>query len=106
MNQKKLENVLGNVVEDCVNNVGVDLNTASASLLEYVSGISKTLAKNIVAFREENGQFTTRKQLLKVAKLGPRLLNSVQVSLESEMEKNLWIIQVFILKVIQQLKNF
>lgn len=72
MNQKKLENVLGNVVEDCVNNVGVDLNTASASLLEYVSGISKTLAKNIVAYREENGQFTTRKQLLKVAKLGPK----------------------------------
>ena len=59
-------------MEDCVNNVGVDLNTASASLLEYVSGISKTLAKNIVAFREENGQFTTRKQLLKVAKLGPK----------------------------------
>lgn len=72
MNQKKLENVLGNVVEDCVNNVGVDLNTASASLLEYVSGISKALAKNIVAYREENGQFTTRKQLLKVAKLGPK----------------------------------
>ena len=59
-------------MEDCVNKVGVDLNTASASLLEYVSGINKTLAKNIVAYREENGAFKTRKQLLKVAKLGPK----------------------------------
>ncbi len=72
MNQKKLSEALGNVVEDCVNNVGVDLNTASASLLEYVSGISKSIAKNIVAYREENGKFTSRKQLLKVAKLGPK----------------------------------
>lgn len=72
MNQKKLGEVLGNVVEDCVNNVGVDLNTASASLLEYVSGINKTLAKNIVEYREENGKFTTRKELLKVSKLGPK----------------------------------
>lgn len=72
MNQKKLEATLGNVVEDCVNNVGVDLNTASAPLLEYVSGINKTLAKNIVKYREENGQFTTRKDLLKVSKLGPK----------------------------------
>lgn len=72
MNQKKLGEALENVVEDCVNNVGVDLNTASASLLEYVSGISKTIAKNIVAYREENGRFTDRKQLLKVAKLGPK----------------------------------
>jgi uncharacterized protein len=60
------------VVEDCVNNVGVDLNTASASLLEYISGITKTIAKNIVTYREENGRFTNRKQLLKVAKLGPK----------------------------------
>ncbi len=60
------------VVEDCVNKVGVDLNTASASLLEYVSGISKTVAKNIVAYREENGRFTNRRQLLKVGKLGPK----------------------------------
>lgn len=72
MNQKKLEEALGNVVEDCVNNVGVDLNTASAPLLEYVSGISKAVAKNIVTYREENGQFSSRKELLKVAKLGPK----------------------------------
>mgnify|MGYP005805042731 CR=1 FL=1 len=72
MNQKKLSEALGGVVEDCVNRVGVDLNTASASLLEYVSGISKTLAKNIVAYREENGRFEARGQLLKVAKLGPK----------------------------------
>lgn len=72
MNQKKLGETLEGVVEDCVNKVGVDLNTASASLLEYVSGITKTIAKNIVAYREENGRFTDRKQLLKVAKLGPK----------------------------------
>jgi uncharacterized protein len=72
MNQKKLGEALGGVVEDCVNRVGVDLNTASASLLEYVSGISKTIAKNIVSYREENGEFTARTQLLKVAKLGPK----------------------------------
>ena len=72
MNQKHLSEALGNVVEDCVNKVGVDLNTASASLLEYISGISKTIAKNIVSYREENGAFKNRKQLLKVAKLGPK----------------------------------
>ena len=72
MNQKKLSEALTGVVEDCVNRVGVDLNTASASLLEYVSGVSKTLAKNIVAYREENGRFRNRRQLLKVAKLGPK----------------------------------
>ena len=72
MNQKHLGEALGNVVEDCVNKVGVDLNTASASLLEYISGVSKTIAKNIVAYREENGAFTNRRQLLKVAKLGPK----------------------------------
>lgn len=72
MNQKKLSETLTGVVEDCVNRVGVDLNTASASLLEYISGISKTIAKNIVTYREENGKFTNRKQLLKVAKLGPK----------------------------------
>lgn len=72
MNQKKLGEALGNVVEDCVNRVGVDLNTASAALLEYISGISKALAKNIVSYREENGRFTNRKQLLKVSKLGPK----------------------------------
>ena len=72
MNQKKLGEALNGVVEDCVNKVGVDLNTASASLLEYISGISKVIAKNIVAYREENGRFNDRRELLKVAKLGPK----------------------------------
>ena len=72
MNQKHLGEALQGVVEDCVNKVGVDLNTASAPLLEYVSGISKTLAKNIVVYREEHGAFKSRNQLLKVAKLGPK----------------------------------
>ena len=72
MNQKKLSEALSNVVEDCVNKVGVDLNTASASLLVYVSGINKTLAKNIVEYREANGAFDERKKLLKVPKLGPK----------------------------------
>lgn len=72
MNQKKLSEALGGVVEDCVNKVGVDLNTASASLLEYISGISKTIAKNIVDYREQNGRFCSRAQLLKVPKLGPK----------------------------------
>ena len=72
MNQKKLSETLTGVVEDCVNKVGVDLNTASAPLLSYISGISKAVAKNIVDYRETNGRFTNRKQLLKVAKLGPK----------------------------------
>ncbi len=72
MNQKKLGEALSGVVEDSVNKVGVDLNTASVSLLEYISGINKTIAKNIVDYRENNGRFTNRKQLLKVAKLGPK----------------------------------
>lgn len=72
MNQKKLSEALSGVVEGCVNKVGVDLNTASASLLEYISGISKVIAKNIVTYREENGTFTSRRELLKVAKLGPK----------------------------------
>ncbi|MBR2259866.1 MAG: RNA-binding transcriptional accessory protein [Blautia sp.] len=72
MNQKKLDEALTGVVEDCVNKVGVDLNTASASLLEYISGISKTVASNIVSYREENGRFASRKDLLKVPKLGPK----------------------------------
>jgi len=72
MNQKKLGDTLSGVVEDCVNKVGVDLNTASAPLLEYISGINKTIAKNIVDYREANGRFKNRKQLLKVAKLGPK----------------------------------
>lgn len=72
MNQKKLGDALHGVVEDCVNKVGVDLNTASAALLEYISGISKAIAKNIVDYREKNGRFVNRKQLLDVAKLGPK----------------------------------
>ncbi|MDY5647447.1 MAG: Tex family protein [Lachnospiraceae bacterium] len=72
MNQKKLGEALTGVVEDCVNRVGVDLNTASVSLLEYISGISRPIAKNIVAYREEHGRFTDRRQLLKVPKLGPK----------------------------------
>ena len=72
MNQKKLGETLGGVVEDCVNSVGVDLNTASPSLLSYVSGISSAVSKNILAYREENGKFMSRKELLKVAKLGPK----------------------------------
>lgn len=72
MNEKRLTEALDGVVEDCVNRVGVDLNTASVSLLTHISGINKTIAKNIVAYREENGKFKTRKELLKVAKLGPK----------------------------------
>ncbi len=72
LNQKKLTEALSGVVEDCVNKVGVDLNTASAPLLAYISGISSTIAKNIVNYREENGSFSDRKQLLKVTKLGPK----------------------------------
>ena len=72
MNQKKLGDALSGVVEDCVNKVGVDLNTASAPLMEYISGISKPIAKNIVTYREENGRFKNRKELLKVPKLGPK----------------------------------
>lgn len=72
MNQKRLSETLGAVVEDSVNKVGVDLNTASFSLLEYISGINKTLAKNIIEYRETNGAFTSRKELLKVPKLGPK----------------------------------
>ena len=72
MNQKKLDDALSGVVESCVNKVGVDLNTASASLMEYISGINATVAKNIVAYREKNGRFTSRNELLKVSKLGPK----------------------------------
>ena len=72
MNQKKLGDALGGVVEDCVNRVGVDLNTASAPLMEYISGITKVVARNIVAYREANGRFQSRRELLKVPKLGPK----------------------------------
>lgn len=88
MNQKKLGEALVGVVEDCVNKVGVDLNTASASLLEYISGISKAVAKNIVAYREENGRFTARPQLLKVSKLGPKAYEQCAGFLRISERKN------------------
>lgn len=88
MNQKKLGDTLSGVVEDCVNRVGVELNTASASLLEYVSGINKTLAKNIVAYREENGRFQSRRELLKVAKLGPKAFEQCAGFLRISRGKN------------------
>ena len=88
MNQKNLDEVLKGVVEDCVNKVGVDLNTASASLLEYISGITKTVARNIVAYREENGRFEDRKELLKVAKLGPKAYEQCAGFLRIQNGKN------------------
>ena len=116
MNQKKLDEALSGVVEDSVNKVGVDLNTASASLLEYISGISKAIAKNIVAYREENGQFTDRKELLKVAKLGPKAFEQcagfMRISggknpLDAfQVERILWMQQVYILRAMKQHKVF
>ena len=91
MNQKNLSETLQGVVEDCVNRVGVDLNTASASLLEYISGVSKAIAKNIVAYREENGVFTNRRQLLKVAKLGPKAFEQLPASCASKAGTIRWI---------------
>lgn len=88
MNQKKLNDTLSGVVESCVNRVGVDLNTASASLLSYISGISSAIAKNIVAYREEQGRFETRKQLLKVAKLGPKAFEQCAGFLRIQNGKN------------------
>ena len=88
MNQKKLNEALGGVVEACVNKVGVDLNTASAPLLSYISGISGTIAKNIVAYREANGRFTDRRQLLKVPKLGPKAFEQCAGFLRVPESKN------------------
>ena len=88
MNQKKLGESLNGVVEDCVNKVGVDLNTASAPLLSYISGISSTIAKNIVVYREENGRFENRKELLKVAKLGPKAFEQCAGFLRIQGGKN------------------
>ena len=89
MNQKKLGESLNGVVEDCVNKVGVDLNTASAPLLSYISGISSAIAKNIVAYREENGRFTDRKELLKVPKLGPKAFEQCAGFLRVPESKNI-----------------
>ena len=105
MNQKKLGEALSGVVEDCVNRVGVDLNTASVSLLEYVSGISKAIAKNIVAYREENGRFEDRKDLLKVAKLGPKAFEQCAGFLKIRGGKNLWTAPAFIRKAMRQQKS-
>ena len=88
MNQKKLNDTLSGVVESCVNRVGVDLNTASAPLLSYISGISSAIAKNIVAYREEQGRFETRKQLLKIAKLGPKAFEQCAGFLRIQNGKN------------------
>ena len=87
MNQKRLAEALGGVVEDAVNNVGIDLNTASAPLLSYVSGISSAIAKNIVSYREENGRFTDRKQLKKVSKLGPKAFEQCAGFLKNNRRK-------------------
>ena len=107
MNQKKLGEALGGVVEDCVNRVGVDLNTASASLLAYVSGISKVIAKNIVAYREENGSFQNRKELLKVAKLGPKAFEQCAGFLQdTQAEKIHWTAQESIRRAMRQQANF
>ena len=88
MNQKKLNDTLSGVVESCVNRLGVDLNTASAPLLSYISGITSAIAKNIVAYREEQGRFETRKQLLKVAKLGPKAFEQCAGFLRIQNGKN------------------
>ena len=88
MNQKKLNDTLSGVVESCVNRVGIDLNTASAPLLSYISGITSAIAKNIVAYREEQGRFETRKQLLKVAKLGPKAFEQCAGFLRIQNGKN------------------
>ena len=89
MPQNRLSEALGNVVEDCVNKVGVDLNTASPSLLGYVSGLNATVAKNIVEYREQNGEFTERKQLLKVSKLGPKAYTQCAGFLRIQNGKNI-----------------
>ena len=106
MNQKRLSEALTGVVEDCVNKVGVDLNTASASLLEYISGISKVIAKNIVSHRERNGRFNSRKDLLKVDKLGPKAFEQCCWIYEnSRWEKSFRWYQQFILKLMIAASN-
>ena len=106
MNQKKLGEALSGVVEDCVNKVGVDLNTASASLLEYISGISKVIAKNIVAYREENGRFEVVVSFSKLQNSDRKHLNSVQVLHVSQAERIHWMRQVFIRKAMKLRRRF
>ena len=102
MNQKHLGEALSGVVEDCVNKVGVDVNTASAPLLEYVSGISKALAKNIVAYREEHGAFESRNQLLKVAKLGPKAYEQCAGFMRIQGAKTHWMAPAFTRRVMRR----
>ena len=106
MNQKKLGEALSGVVEDCVNKVGVDLNTASASLLEYISGISKVIAKNIVAYREENGRLKVVVSFSKLQNSDRKHLNSVQVLHVSQAERIHWMRQVFIRKAMKLRRRF
>ena len=107
MNQKKLGESLSGVVEDCVNKVGVDLNTASAPLLSYISGISGAIAKNIVAYREENGKFQIRKELLKVAKLGPKAFEQCAGFMRIQGRKKIhWMPQGFIRESMERQKNY
>lgn len=106
MNQKKLSEALGGVVEDSVNKVGVDLNTASASLLEYVSGVSKAIAKNIVIYREEHGRFTDRRQLLKVGKLGPKAFEQALGFCVFRAERIRWMLRVYIPKAMMPQGSF
>lgn len=106
MNQKKLGESLSGVVEDCVNKVGVDLNTASAPLLSYISGISGAIAKNIVAYREENGKFQDRKDLLKVAKLGPKAFEQCAGFMRIQGGKIRWMPQGFIRSLMERQKNY
>lgn len=105
MNQKRLGETLGGVVEDCVNSVGVDLNTASPALLSYVAGINNTVAKNILTYREENGLFHNRKELKKFPNWGPKPLNSVLVSCALPKAICLWIKPAFIPKAIRRQKH-
>ena len=105
MNQKKLGDALSGVVEDSVNKVGVDLNTASAPLMEYISGISKAIAKNIVAFREENGRFTDRRQLLKVPSWVRKPLNSVPDLCGSQEVRIRWMPPVYIRRAMRRYRN-
>ena len=105
MNQKKLGESLNGVVEDCVNKVGVDLNTASAPLLAYISGISSAIAKNIVAYREENGKFADRRELLKVPKLGPKAYEQCAGFMRIQGGKIRWMRQQFILNLMKRQKS-
>ena len=106
VNQKELTGTLGNIVESCVNHVGVELNTSSPALLTYVAGISAPVAKNIIAYRSENGRFTNRKELLKVARLGPAAFTQCAGFLRIQNSKNPLIIRLSIRKATNWPKLF